>query len=457
MNFLFYDTETTGVNVAFDQIVQFAAIVTDENFVELDRLNIRCRLLPWIVPSPVALLVTKTSPENLTNLDLPSHFEMMAEIRDWLGKWKPATFIGYNSIKFDEILLHRAFWQTLNPPYVSVTNGNSRFDLLPVIRALSVLKPEIIEIAFNDEGNRTFKLDKLALANGYNAHNAHDALGDVEATIFLARKIAERAPEFWETLTSRTSKSDVSSALAPEEPVYVLDSSPASPRMRWAQRIDRDLRTSDATLAYLDDDWDQIAGQFEDAKQPPESSYSKYLRTISLNKSPVFFTLDEADRLFSAAPQNKHIQRSDLLKKADWLRELSEFLKKHKALKSERPPELEETIYDGFAGKSDALLMEKFQRSDWPERAEISKLFSDNRFRRLATRIIYVSSPNLLTEQERSRMDIAIQERLHTPPEVEVPWRSIASARAELEPAKKQWGEEEGYADIERWISSLDH
>ena len=32
MNFIFYDTETTGLDWAFDQILQFAAIVTDDGF-----------------------------------------------------------------------------------------------------------------------------------------------------------------------------------------------------------------------------------------------------------------------------------------------------------------------------------------------------------------------------------------------------------------------------------------
>ena len=49
MRFVFYDTETTGTNTSFDQTLQFAAIYTDEHFNELDRLEIRSRLLPYIV------------------------------------------------------------------------------------------------------------------------------------------------------------------------------------------------------------------------------------------------------------------------------------------------------------------------------------------------------------------------------------------------------------------------
>ena len=50
-SFVFYDTETTGTDTVFDQILQFAAILTDDNMRELDRFEIRCRLLPHVVPA----------------------------------------------------------------------------------------------------------------------------------------------------------------------------------------------------------------------------------------------------------------------------------------------------------------------------------------------------------------------------------------------------------------------
>ena len=46
MPYVFYDTETTGTETPFDQILQFAAIRTDDALNELERFNIRCRLLP---------------------------------------------------------------------------------------------------------------------------------------------------------------------------------------------------------------------------------------------------------------------------------------------------------------------------------------------------------------------------------------------------------------------------
>jgi exodeoxyribonuclease-1 len=51
MNCVFYDLETTGISPEYDQRLQFAAILTDENFAERNRINIRCRLAPHILPS----------------------------------------------------------------------------------------------------------------------------------------------------------------------------------------------------------------------------------------------------------------------------------------------------------------------------------------------------------------------------------------------------------------------
>ncbi|WP_170340892.1 exonuclease domain-containing protein [Ruegeria arenilitoris] len=45
MGYVRYDTETTGTDTTFDRILQFAAIRTDYNLNELDRFEIRCRLL----------------------------------------------------------------------------------------------------------------------------------------------------------------------------------------------------------------------------------------------------------------------------------------------------------------------------------------------------------------------------------------------------------------------------
>ena len=73
MSFVFYDTETTGKNTTFDQILQFGAIKSDDQLRELERFEIRCRVLPDVAVSPGAMRVTGVSVEQLTD---PSLFSL---------------------------------------------------------------------------------------------------------------------------------------------------------------------------------------------------------------------------------------------------------------------------------------------------------------------------------------------------------------------------------------------
>ena len=56
--FVFYDTETTGLDINFSQIIQVGCVLTDNNFNILEELNLSSKVLPWIVPSPDAFLYT---------------------------------------------------------------------------------------------------------------------------------------------------------------------------------------------------------------------------------------------------------------------------------------------------------------------------------------------------------------------------------------------------------------
>ena len=111
MTYIFYDTETTGKVTAFDQILQFAAIKTDAELNVLDTFDVRCRLLPYIVPSPGALLVTGATVADITTCPL-SHFEMMRQVHAKMHRWSEggAVFVGWNSMKFDETLLRQAYY-----------------------------------------------------------------------------------------------------------------------------------------------------------------------------------------------------------------------------------------------------------------------------------------------------------------------------------------------------------
>jgi hypothetical protein len=94
-----------------------------------------------------------------------------------------------------------------------------------------------------------FKLDLIAPLNGFAAHNAHDALGDVEATIHIARQIAQRAPELWAELLANRDKAGVQSRLASYLTRDELQALPAQQRALTTMVLRKLLASSSYAIA----------------------------------------------------------------------------------------------------------------------------------------------------------------------------------------------------------------
>ena len=195
-NFVFYDFETSSSNKHWGQIIQIGAILTNDNLDELDRFDVRCRLSPGIIPEAMALIVNKTSPTMLKKSNL-SHYEMIRQFVETLKKWGKATYIGFNSIEFDEEFLRSTLFQTLEYPYITSTNGNTRGDILSLARAANLYYPNTLKNSKNEKGNDVYKLDQMAPLNGIDHGDAHSAIGDVIATFSIAKLIAKKAPNVW--------------------------------------------------------------------------------------------------------------------------------------------------------------------------------------------------------------------------------------------------------------------
>ncbi|MXP09625.1 exonuclease domain-containing protein [Pseudoblastomonas halimionae] len=434
--YIFYDLETTGTDVVFDQILQFGAVLVDENLIERDRIECRCRLLPWVVPSPSALLVTSTNVRLLDDPSLPDFFTMMQNVAKRLEQWGAAIFVGYNSMRFDEPLLQRAFWQALLPPYVTVTGGNSRFDLLPLIRAASLLRPGFFTVPRRETGKASFKLDALAPANGFTAHHAHDALGDVEATLFLAKKLKTGLPELWEPLASRTSKASVTSLLAPESPIFFLDHGATSTFASF-MRIDRALsRQSHAILARLEFDW---AGAGKPSKDN-STKMRKALRRIPLNKAPVLLTSQEIQLLSHLAPSTEELEQAAFLSSnPEHCLALAELMEPLETAQTGEEAQLEEMIFEDFATPHDANLMTQFHRSSFSQKSVVAQSFDDLRFRRLAIRMLFVQHPSSLGDRDKLNIRSGISNRLEGDPEGKHRYRSISDALRELNAASQSF------------------
>lgn len=444
MSFVFYDTETTGTDTFYDQILQFAAIRTDDDLNETDRFEIRCRIQPHILPSPGAMIVTGVTLDRISDPSLPSHFEMATAIHEKLTEWSPAIFAGYNSLEFDEDLLRQAFYQSLLNPYLTNTNGSRRLDVMRLALALSEFEPGHLEIPLRANGETTFKLDRLAPANGFMHPNAHDAMADVEATIFVAKLAKEKAPWLWDHFLRMGQKAEAVRN-AQGSPVRLYTEFRYNKPNHWlVSAIAVDPDNSGSVIAFnLAHDPAELLSVGDESLRKWAVSKPKPLRTIKANSSPILLDIDMA----RSRVDLMKIGEPEIIRRAQLLQESPEL--RHRLLQAyvqtrevyEDSSQIEEQIYRGFPGSRDSAIMREFHRSSWPGRVEIASEFEDDRYRRIARRIVFGHRPDLLSSDMRQAFDVAIARRWLT--EGKPRWFTIGKAFTEIEERREGCSYEE--------------
>ncbi len=187
-SFLFYDIESTGLSKAFDQILQFAAIRTDEHLHEIDRHDIRVKLRSDIIPSPLAILTNRISMTEI--MSGMCEYEAIREIHRLMNE--PGTVsLGYNTLGFDDEFLRFSFHRNLLPPYThQYRNGCRRMDIYPIAIIYWLYKRQVLKWP-EVNGKPSLKLEHLGSANQMVTGQSHEALVDVETTIELTRRFFE--------------------------------------------------------------------------------------------------------------------------------------------------------------------------------------------------------------------------------------------------------------------------
>ena len=459
MNYVFFDTETTGTQTAFDQILQFAAIRTDAELNELDRFNIRCRLLPHIVPAPGALRVTGVTPAMLTDSALPTHYDAMRQVRARLLAWSPATFIGFNSLDFDETLLRQAFFQTLQPAYLTNTGGNRRSDAMRIAHAASIYAPESINVPMDDRGRETFRLERLAPANGYNHDAAHEAMADVEATIHMARLIREREPVIWETLDRATTKNAVRDHFA-HQSMFVLTERYFGRTYSWlvtpcGQNPHYDGQLAVFDLYYDPDDYRHLSAE---ELVGVLSASPKVIRSVRANAQPIMMPPEAAPEGVKALaiPPDELARRTSVIEEDRDFRERVGHAQAQRFADEPPSPYVEERIYDGFPSDADQDLMVRFHEVEWPDRMGIAARLEDARVKDFAWRLIYFEEPALLPANKRAELD-AWRARRMIAEEQAVPWMTVQKALQEADDLLQNAVDDEAtlLSDIKDFIGAL--
>lgn len=435
MSLVFYDTETTGTDTFFDQILQFAAIRTDEALNEIDRFETYCRLLPYVVPAPGAVRVNSVKVSQLTDSSLPSHYEMVRSIRGRLLSWSPALFIGWNSIQFDEDLVRQAFYKTLHSPYLTNRDGNTRSDAMRVAQACSIFAPAALTFPTDKEGQKVFKLECIAPANGFKFDRAHEAMGDVESTIFLCRLVIERAPEIWSSFMRFSSKAAVADYITEERLFCVSDVYYGQPFSCIATAVGQNQdNTAEWYIYNLSVDPESLLSLSEDGLAARLDQLPKPLRRLKSNSAPMLFPADEAPEFCKGRdlPLEELERRAKTLHANTALRE--RLIAAFESLKKAYPNSvhIEKQIYNDFFEEADEKLMDAFHEAEWPKRPGIVERFQDSRLRTIGRQLIHVERPDLLDKAIRRELDAAAVKRLLGTGE-DIPWLTLPQALKQLE------------------------
>ncbi len=192
-----HDYETFGADPRRDRASQFAGLRTDEDLnIVGDPLVLYCQPAPDMLPHPMACLITGITPQKALAEGLPENAFIAAIHREFSV---PQTCVsGYNSLRFDDELTRQLLYRNFYDAYEREwKNGNSRWDIIDMVRLCCALRPEGIVWPTHEDGAPSFRLEALTQANGIAHDAAHDALSDVMATLSMARLIRDKQPRLY--------------------------------------------------------------------------------------------------------------------------------------------------------------------------------------------------------------------------------------------------------------------
>ncbi|HEY1026919.1 MAG TPA: exodeoxyribonuclease I [Pseudomonas sp.] len=423
-----YDYETTGINPRSDRPLQVAGIRTDESLNEIgEPLNIYCQPSDDILPHPAACLVTGIDPQRLREQGL-GEGEFVTRVHAALAT--PGTCgAGYNTLRFDDEVTRYSLYRNFFDPYAREwQGGNSRWDLIDLVRTAYALRPEGIEWPHED-GRVTLKLERLTQANGIDHGQAHDALSDVRATIGLARLLRERQPRLYDFLYQLRSKQRVMDQVRLLQPLLHVSGRFSAARhylapvlpLAWHPRnrnalIVCDLQADPSVLLELDAETlrSRLYTRREDLA---EGEAPVPLKLLHINRCPVVAPLSvlrEADRQRLELDWTLCERHAETLRTAQtsWQDKLATIYQEESFAGSSDP---EQQLYDGFIGDRDRRLCEQVRNAQPHELASRNWPFDDARLPELLFRYRARNFPESLSAADQQRWTDFCRQRLSDP------------------------------------------
>lgn len=447
MSFSFYwhDYETWGANPRWDRPCQFAGQRTDAELKPIGKpLVLFSAPSDDILPHPEACLVTGITPQQARR-DGICEAEFFAAIHAEFAQ--PDTCaLGYNSLRFDDEFTRYGLYRNFYDPYAREwRNGNSRWDIIDMVRLTHALRPEGIEWPKHDSGVTSFRLEDLTRANGIAHEGAHDALADVYATIAVAGLIKERQPRLFDFAFSNRGKHQIAAMLKIGAMTPVLHVSSMYPSSRGCIAMVAPLAkhptNPNGVIVYdLSEDPTPLlslspeeirARLFTRADELPEGVERIPLKTVHINKCPIIAPLST---LSDPAAERWGIDRNRCQAHLEALRASPDLAEKIRVV-HDQPFTSDNTdpdgaLYDGFFNKDDHRRVEQVRNTPLEQLAQLHLAFDDPRLPELFFRYRARNLPESLKGDDKARWDEYRRERLNAP--VEQYGISLASFRATL-------------------------
>lgn len=414
--FYFHDYETWGADPKKDRPAQFAGIRTDLELNPCAEPQMwYCQLAPDYLPHPVATLITGISPQLCQKKGVPE-VRFMQHI---LSEFSTAEtcVVGYNNLRFDDEVTRYSLWRNFYDPYGREwQQGNSRWDLIDVVRACYALRPDGINWPMHDNGSPSFRLEDLTKANGLAHEQAHDALSDVYATIAIAKLIKEKQPKLFQYLYELRKKTQVQSLIDVAAMMPLVHVSSKFPALQgccsWIVPLAYHPTNKNAVICFnLQADprallelpvaeLHQLLYRKTADLAPDEQRLG--LKLVHLNKCPV---LANAKTLSEQRAAELGIDRAACLTHLEWLRQHRQLQQKvvevyqlEGDFKAETNPDY--ALYQGFCSDQDKQLMQYLHQLSPEQLAATPLLFQDDRLNQLLFRFRARNYPHSLNYDE---------------------------------------------------------
>ncbi len=414
-----HDYETFGIDPQRDRPSQFAGVRTDVDLNIIDNpLVVYCKPPADYLPHPESCLLTAISPQ-LAESKGVNEAEFCRLIHEQLAESNTCS-LGYNSIRFDDEFTRNCLYRNFYDPYAREwQNGNSRWDLIDVVRATKALRPDGITWPTDAEGRPSFKLEELTKANGIAHETAHDALSDVHATIALAKLIKSAQPKLYRFLWQHRTKIEALKLLqfGSFKPVVHISGmySSANQRLAIVLPICKHPTNSNGILVYdlSIDPNPLISLSIADIQQRiftatvdlPEGVERIPLKTVHINKCPV---LAPVSVLKQGDQQRLNIDIAMCYANIDKIKATQGLAGKIAAVFSENKftdtgqetdPDL--AIYSGgFFSDSDKQKMAQIRNTPRDQLVNIKPNFTDKRLAEMLFRYRARNYPELLSSHE---------------------------------------------------------